>query len=182
MKTEDLIHLSNKELISYIYTIQEELQNKLNSGLSIDDIIDNEDPFEALEPILQSLAPSANTGYGHVGPSGSGHFVKMMHNGIEYGMMQAFAEGFEIMKSKEEFHLDLTQISDIWRHGSVVRSWLLDLITSALKEEPGLESIDSYVEDSGEGRWAVQEGLDLNVPTPVISASLQTRFHQASLR
>ena len=132
--------------------------------------------FKALEPILQSLAPSANTGYGHVGPSGSGHFVKMMHNGIEYGMMQAFAEGFEIIKSKEEFHLDLTQISDIWRHGSVVRSWLLDLITSALKEEPGLESIDSYVEDSGEGRWAVQEGLDLNVPTPVISASLQTRF------
>ncbi|MQF48925.1 decarboxylating 6-phosphogluconate dehydrogenase [SAR202 cluster bacterium AC-647-N09_OGT_505m] len=132
--------------------------------------------FQRLEPIFRDLAPAQDKGHGHVGPAGAGHFVKMVHNGIEYGLMQAYAEGFELMKAKDEFHLDLTQIAEIWRHGSVVRSWLLDLTTAALKEDPGLDTIQAYVEDSGEGRWAVQESIDLNVPTPVISLSLQARF------
>ena len=132
--------------------------------------------FQRLEPIFQTLAPAADKGYGHVGPAGAGHFVKMVHNGIEYGLMQAYAEGFELMGAKEEFGLDLTRISEIWRHGSVVRSWLLDLTAAALAEEPGLESLQSYVDDSGEGRWTVQESVDLGVPLPVITASLQARF------
>ena len=111
-----------------------------------------------------------------VGSAGAGHFVKMVHNGIEYGLMQAYAEGFELMQAKEDFNLDLAQISQIWRYGSVVRSWLLDLTAAALEEEPELESLQAYVEDSGEGRWTVQESIDLNVPIPVISMSLQARF------
>ena len=134
------------------------------------------DAFSRLEPILQTLAPAGDRGYGHVGPAGAGHFVKMVHNGIEYGMMQAYAEGFEIMEAKKEFDLDLASIAEIWRHGSVVRSWLLDLTAAALQEEPDLSSLQAYVDDSGEGRWTVQESVDLAVPAPVISASLQARF------
>jgi 6-phosphogluconate dehydrogenase len=132
--------------------------------------------FHRMEPIFQTLAPSLQDGYGHVGPSGAGHFVKMVHNGIEYGLMQAYAEGFELMQAKREFNLDLRQIADIWRYGSVVRSWLLDLAAAALKEDPKLESIQPYVEDSGEGRWTVQESIDLAVPAPVMALSLQARF------
>ena len=134
------------------------------------------DTFRRLEPVFQTLAPSETQGYGHVGPAGAGHFVKMVHNGIEYGLMQAYAEGFELMQAKQEFNLDLPQISEIWRHGSVVRSWLLDLTAAALHEEPNLESLESYVDDSGEGRWTVQESVDLAIPTPVITLSLQARF------
>ena len=132
--------------------------------------------FRRLAPVFQTLAPGSDRGYGRVGPAGSGHFVKMVHNGIEYGLMQAYAEGFELMRAKEEFGLDLAQIAGIWRYGSVVRSWLLDLTAAALDEDPALETIQSYVEDSGEGRWTVQESVDLNIPTPVISLALQARF------
>ena len=132
--------------------------------------------FHRMEPIFRTLAPSLQDGYGHVGPSGAGHFVKMVHNGIEYGLMQAYAEGFELMQAKQEFNLDLPQIAEIWRYGSVVRSWLLDLAAAALKEDPKLESIQPYVEDSGEGRWTVQESIDLAVPAPVMALSLQARF------
>ena len=132
--------------------------------------------FRRLEPIFQTLAPGPGKGYGHVGPSGAGHFVKMVHNGIEYGLMQAYAEGFELMQAKEEFALDLAQVADIWRYGSVVRSWLLDLSAAALHEDPKLESLQAYVEDSGEGRWTVQESIELAVPAPVIALSLQARF------
>ena len=132
--------------------------------------------FDRLEPIMQTLAPAADKGYGRVGPAGAGHFVKMVHNGIEYGMMQAYAEGFEIMEAKKEFDLDMASIAEIWRYGSVVRSWLLDLTAAALQEEPDLSSLQAYVDDSGEGRWTVQESVDLAVPAPVISASLQARF------
>jgi 6-phosphogluconate dehydrogenase len=132
--------------------------------------------FHRMEPIFRTLAPSFQDGYGHVGPSGAGHFVKMVHNGIEYGLMQAYAEGFELMQAKREFNLDLRQIADIWRYGSVVRSWLLDLAAAALKEDPKLESIQPYVEDSGEGRWTVQESIDLAVPAPIMALSLQARF------
>ena len=132
--------------------------------------------FQRLEPIFQALAPAPDRGYGHVGPAGSGHFVKMVHNGIEYGLMQAYAEGFELMRAKQEFNLDLAQISQVWRYGSVVRSWLLDLTAAALEEDPGLEALQAHVEDSGEGRWTVQESIDLEVPIPVISLSLQARF------
>lgn len=132
--------------------------------------------FRRIEPVLQTLAPSPKEGYGHVGPSGSGHFVKMIHNGIEYGMMQAYAEGFELMQAKRELNLNLHQIADIWRYGSVVRSWLLDLAATALQGDPKLEGISAYVEDTGEGRWTVQESIELAVPAPVITQSLQARF------
>jgi 6-phosphogluconate dehydrogenase len=132
--------------------------------------------FHHMEPVFQTLAPSSQRGYGYVGPSGAGHFVKMIHNGIEYGLMQAYAEGFELMQAKEEFKLDLHQISEIWQYGSVVRSWLLDLAIAALAEDPKLDGIRAYVEDSGEGRWTVQESIELGVPAPVIAQSLQTRF------
>ena len=132
--------------------------------------------YRHLEPIFQTLAPSPQNGYGHVGPSGAGHFVKMVHNGIEYALMQAYAEGFELMQAKEEFRLDLHQISEIWRYGSVVRSWLLDLAAAALAKDPKLESIQAFVEDSGEGRWTLQESIELGIPTPVIAQSLQARF------
>ena len=134
------------------------------------------DTFRRLEPVFQTLAPEEAKGYGYVGPAGAGHFVKMVHNGIEYGLMQAYAEGFELMQAKQEFNLDLRQIAEIWRYGSVVRSWLLDLSAEALAEEPDLASLESYVDDSGEGRWTVQESVDLAVPTPVITLSLQARF------
>lgn len=129
-----------------------------------------------IRPVLETLAPGTYTGWGHVGPSGSGHFVKMIHNGIEYGMMQAYAEGFEIMKAKKEFDLDLHQVANIWRYGSVIRSWLLDLTTNALQEDQDLSDIRGWVADSGEGRWAVFEAVDLDIPAPVITASLQARF------
>ncbi|OAI40943.1 6-phosphogluconate dehydrogenase [bacterium SCGC AG-212-C10] len=129
-----------------------------------------------IRPILETLAPAADAGWGHVGPSGSGHFVKMIHNGIEYGLMQAYAEGFEILKAKSEFNLDLAQISEVWRRGSVVRSWLLDLTARALAEDQELSTLKGYVSDSGEGRWTVAEAIDLDVPAPVISLSLMMRF------
>lgn len=132
--------------------------------------------FRRLEPVFRTLAPSPDTGYGHIGPAGSGHFVKMIHNGIEYGMMQAYAEGFELMRAKEEFGIDLARTAEIWRHGSVVRSWLLDLAAAALHEDPGLEGLQAYVDDSGEGRWTVQESIELGVPVPVITQALQVRF------
>jgi 6-phosphogluconate dehydrogenase len=129
-----------------------------------------------LRPIFETLAPAPNQGWGHVGPTGAGHFVKMIHNGIEYGMMQAFAEGFSIMGHKREFSLDVAQIAEIWRYGSVVRSWLLDLAALALKDNPTLEGIAPYVSDSGEGRWTVAEAIDLDVPAPVITQSLIERL------
>jgi 6-phosphogluconate dehydrogenase len=132
--------------------------------------------YAHVEPLLQALAPSPDAGYGRMGPSGAGHFVKMVHNGIEYGMMQAFAEGFDILHAKEEFALDLAQVSEVWRTGSVVRSWLLDLTARALQEDPNLEELDAYVDDSGEGRWTVHESVDLAVPAPVITLALQARF------
>jgi 6-phosphogluconate dehydrogenase len=126
--------------------------------------------------IFESLAPSPEKGWGHVGPHGAGHFVKMIHNGIEYGLMQAYAEGFEILKAKKDFNLDLHQIAEIWRMGSVVRSWLLDLTARALADNPELDGIKGWVADSGEGRWTVFEAVDLDVPAPVISLALQMRF------
>lgn len=132
--------------------------------------------YRRLEPVLQTLAPSPDTGYGYIGPAGSGHFAKMVHNGIEYGMMQAFAEGFELMRARQDFAIDLARTAEIWRHGSVVRSWLLDLIAAALREDPHLDNLQAYVEDSGEGRWTVQESIELGVPLPVITQALQARF------
>mgnify|MGYP000949452780 CR=1 FL=1 len=129
-----------------------------------------------LRPALECLAPAPERGWGHVGPSGSGHFVKMVHNGIEYGMMQAFAEGFEVLHAKKEFGLDLHQVAQIWQDGSVVRSWLLDLIAAGLEDGQELEGIEGWVADSGEGRWTVKEAMDLDVPAPVITLSLLMRF------
>jgi 6-phosphogluconate dehydrogenase len=134
------------------------------------------DAFELIEPLLKTLAPAADRGYLYVGDSGSGHFVKMVHNGIEYGLMQAYAEGFELLRAKQEFGLDLAAIAEVWRHGSVVRSWLLDLTADSLRDEPELAGLASYVEDSGEGRWTVEESLRLAVPLPVITSALQARF------
>jgi 6-phosphogluconate dehydrogenase len=134
------------------------------------------DVVDRLRPIFETLAPAPDEGWGHVGPSGAGHFVKMVHNGIEYGLMQAYAEGFEILKSKEEFSLDLHQIAELWRYGSVVRSWLLDLTAAALKDDPELSKIKGWVADSGEGRWTVAEAIDLDVPAPAITLSLMMRF------
>jgi 6-phosphogluconate dehydrogenase len=131
---------------------------------------------ERLRPIFETLAPAASRGWGRVGPSGAGHYVKMVHNGIEYGLMQAYAEGFAILKHKEEFGLDLPRIAEIWRYGSVVRSWLLDLVAGALAENPGLDGIAPYVVDSGEGRWTVADAIALDVPAPVITLSLIERL------
>jgi 6-phosphogluconate dehydrogenase len=127
-----------------------------------------------VEPAFLTLAPPG--GYAHVGPAGAGHFVKMVHNGIEYGLMQAYAEGFEILKAAPEFNLDLHEISSIWRYGSVIRSWLLDLIERALSDDPSLAGIRGYVDDTGEGRWTVEEAVERAVPAPVITASLYARF------
>src|SRR5690606_12966026 len=134
------------------------------------------DVVEAMRPIFETLAPGADLGWGHMGPSGSGHFVKMVHNGIEYGIMQAYAEGFHIMRAKEVFGLDLHQIAEVWRYGSVVRSWLLDLTANALEEDVNLADIAPWVSDSGEGRWTVKEAIDLDVPAPVITDALIARF------
>ena len=132
--------------------------------------------IERLRPIFETLAPAADKGWGHVGPSGSGHFVKMIHNGIEYGLMQAYAEGFEILRAKKEFSLDLHQVAEVWRYGSVVRSWLLDLTANALADNAELSGIKDWVADTGEGRWTVAEAIDLDVPAPVITLSLQARL------
>ena len=134
------------------------------------------DVAEKMRPIFETLAPAPDKGWGYVGPHGAGHYVKMVHNGIEYGMMQALAEGFNIMKAKQEFGLDLAQISEIWRYGSVVRSWLLDLTALALKADPTLSDIQPWVADSGEGRWTVAEAIDHDVPAPIITLALQMRF------
>jgi 6-phosphogluconate dehydrogenase len=135
----------------------------------------DDEPVKRLEPILEALAPE--DGYAHVGPSGAGHFVKMIHNGIEYGLMQAYAEGFEVMYANKEYDLDLYEIAGIWRYGSVVRSWLLELLHAGFeKEGHRLEAIEGYVEDSGEGRWTIAEAIAEDIPVPVISAALFARF------
>jgi 6-phosphogluconate dehydrogenase len=134
------------------------------------------DVVKRLAPIFQTLAPAPDKGWGRVGPAGSGHFVKMVHNGIEYGIMQAYAEGLDLLRHKKEFNLDLLQVSKIWQYGSVIRSWLLDLTVDALSNNPKLEGIGAYVTDSGEGRWTVIEGVDLGVALPVISGALDMRF------
>ena len=131
---------------------------------------------QRMEPAFRSLTPTEDAGYCHFGPSGAGHYVKMVHNGVEYALMQSYAEGFELLAAKDEFDLDLSAVAETWLHGSVVRSWLLELTAAALREDPGLESLEAFVEDSGEGRWTVQESVDLAVPIPAISAALQQRF------
>jgi 6-phosphogluconate dehydrogenase len=132
-----------------------------------------EEAFARLEPIFKSLAPE--DGYARVGPPGAGHFTKMVHNGIEYALMQAYGEGFELLH-ESEFDLDVGQIADVWRRGSVVRSWLLDLTARALQNEPGLESVDAYIEDSGEGRWTLGYAIDNAIPVPTIATALFSRF------
>ena len=136
----------------------------------------NADAVARLQPVFATLAPTPETGWGRVGPSGAGHFAKMVHNGIEYGMMQAYAEGFAILEKKEAMEFDLGALAEIWRHGSVVRSWLLDLTADALKKNPQMAGIAPYVADSGEGRWTVAEAIDLNVSAPVITMSLLERL------
>ncbi|NBD34655.1 MAG: decarboxylating 6-phosphogluconate dehydrogenase [Chloroflexi bacterium] len=131
---------------------------------------------ERARPIFETLAPGAERGWGHVGPHGAGHFVKMVHNGIEYGMMEAYAEGFEILQTKEAFDLDLHQVAEVWRYGTVIRSWLLDLAADALAESQDLEEIQGWVDDSGEGRWTVLEAIALDVPAPVITLALLQRL------
>ncbi len=133
-------------------------------------------PVERLRPIFESLAPAPTEGWGHVGGPGAGHFVKMVHNGIEYGMMEAYGEGFDVLRAKQEYGFDLGKIATIWRRGSVVRSWLLDLTAEILLENPTLDKIPGYVRDSGEGRWTVEESFSLGVPTPVITLALEQRI------
>ena len=132
-----------------------------------------EESFATAEPLFATLAQ--DEGYAHVGSVGAGHYVKMVHNGIEYGLLQAFGEGFEILEACD-YDLDLSQVANVWRHGSVVRSWLLDLAANAYAKDPHLDKLTGYVEDSGEGRWTVAEAIDLDVPAPVITLSLQMRF------
>jgi 6-phosphogluconate dehydrogenase len=137
-------------------------------------------PAEAvgpLRPILETLAPAADKGWAHLGPSGAGHYAKMVHNGIEYGMMQAYAEGLDILRAKQEFGYDLAKVTEAWREGTVIRSWLLDLAAAALAEDPKLDKLKGYVSDSGEGRWTILEAIDLDVPAPVITAALFHRFY-----
>jgi 6-phosphogluconate dehydrogenase len=134
------------------------------------------DVVKRLSPIFETLAPAPDKGWGRVGPAGSGHFVKMVHNGIEYGIMQAYAEGLDLLRHKKEFALDLLQVGKIWQFGSVIRSWLLDLTVDALSKNPTLSGIEAYVTDSGEGRWTVIEGVELGVPVPAISGALDARF------
>jgi len=134
----------------------------------------DESGFRTVEPAVATLAPEG--GYAHVGPAGAGHFVKMVHNGVEYGLMQAYAEGFELLREIPEFDLDLRQIAALWRNGSVVRSWLLDLLQRAFEADPDLEAIRGVVADSGEGRWTVHEAIDAAVPLPAITLALFARF------
>ncbi|NQW19273.1 MAG: decarboxylating 6-phosphogluconate dehydrogenase [Chloroflexi bacterium] len=136
----------------------------------------NRDAYDRNRSIFKTLAPDDSDGNLYVGPSGSGHYAKMIHNGIEYGLMQAYAEGFELLAAKEDFNFDLSAIAENWTRGSVIRSWLLDLTVAELDKDPRLESLSSYVEDSGEGRWAVDASVELGVPAPVITAALQMRF------
>jgi len=136
----------------------------------------NRSAYDRNRSIFKSLAPDYSDGNLYVGPSGSGHYVKMIHNGIEYGMMQAYAEGFELLAAKEDFNLDLGAIAENWTRGSVIRSWLLDLTVDELEKDPHLDDLSSYVEDSGEGRWTVDASVELAVPAPVITAALQMRF------
>jgi len=136
----------------------------------------DEEVVEGLQPIFETLAPARDLGWGRVGPVGSGHFTKMVHNGIEYGLMQAYAEGFSILRHKSEFALDLYNVAEIWRHGSVVRSWLLDLTAAALEKNPDMTGIAPYVDDSGEGRWTAMEAIDLGVFAPIITLSLLDRL------
>ena len=131
---------------------------------------------KVMEPVLKALAPAPDRGWAHVGPVGSGHFTKMIHNGIEYGMMQAMAEGLELLRGKQEFSLDLAQITELWRHSSVVRSWLLDLTAQALKDDQTLDKVAPYVADSGEGRWTAVEAVEQGVAAPVLTLALQMRF------
>ncbi|MCB9898030.1 MAG: decarboxylating 6-phosphogluconate dehydrogenase [Planctomycetes bacterium] len=140
------------------------------------------DAVARVEPALKTLAPSPDSGWGRVGPSGAGHFVKMVHNGIEYGLMQAYAEGFDLLAHKTDFGLDLEQVAQVWRTGSVVRSWLLDLVADALGKDPQLEQVAPFVPDSGEGRWTVDESVELAVPAPVIALSLMMRFRSRDER
>jgi 6-phosphogluconate dehydrogenase len=133
----------------------------------------DEPVVKRLEPIFSTLAP--DRGWAHVGGPGAGHYVKMVHNGIEYSMMQAYAEGFELM-ARSRYRFDLARVADLWMHGSVVRSWLLELTAGALSRDPRLEQVDGYVQDSGEGRWMIQEALDRDVPVPTLTAALFTRF------
>ena len=132
--------------------------------------------IKVIEPALKALAPSPEHGWAHVGPMGAGHFTKMVHNGIEYGMMQAMAEGFALLRGKSEFSLDLAQVAEVWRHSSVVRSWLLDLTAEALKKDQALDDIAPYVPDSGEGRWTAIESIDQGVAAPIMTTSLYARF------
>lgn len=136
----------------------------------------DKETVDRLRPLFEALAPAPDQGWGHVGPVGSGHFVKMVHNGIEYGMMQAYAEGFSILHHKQDLDLDLHQVAEIWRTGSVVRSWLLDLTARALKADPGMAGLQPWVDDSGEGRWTVAEAIDLDVPAPIITQALIERL------
>ncbi len=131
---------------------------------------------KTVEPALRALAVTPQTGWLHVGPVGSGHFTKMIHNGIEYGMMESFAEGLELLRGKSEFNIDIANVTELWRHGSVVRSWLLDLTAEALQGDQNLDNIEPYVADSGEGRWTVVESIEQGIPTPVLTLALQVRF------
>ena len=136
----------------------------------------NDEAIDHLRPALETLAPGPDKGWGHMGDVGSGHFVKMVHNGIEYGVMQAYAEGFDILQAKDDFNLDLHQVAETWRFGSVIRSWLLDLTARALEDDPTLSTLEPWVDDSGEGRWTVKEAIDLDVPAPVITDALIARL------
>lgn len=131
---------------------------------------------KTVEPFLRALAPNPQNGWLHVGPVGSGHFTKMIHNGIEYGMMESFAEGLELLKGRDEFAIDIAKVTELWRHGSVVRSWLLDLTAEALQSDQGLEEIAPFVADSGEGRWTAVEAIEQGIPAPVLTQALQVRF------
>jgi len=134
------------------------------------------DAVSILQPVLKVLAPGPETGWAHVGPTGSGHFTKMIHNGIEYGMMQAYAEGFALIRGKKEFDVDLAELAEIWRHGSVVRSWLLDLTAESFQADQQLKDIAPYVSDSGEGRWTAIEAIDQGLSSPVMTLALMMRF------
>jgi 6-phosphogluconate dehydrogenase len=136
----------------------------------------DEDAVHVIEPALRVLAPSPDRGWVHCGPAGAGHFAKMVHNGIEYGLMQAYAEGFAMLRAKSELELDVAKIAEAWRDGTVIRSWLLDLTAELLAEDSGLATIAPFVAESGEGRWAAAESIELGVPTPVMTTALMERF------